>query len=156
MVFGLPIPQIYLYAEGNVLKVIDGQQRLLSLYLFMKRKFPIKEKIIDIRDILSAENSIPDKILDNKKYFIDFDLKFKKSTPSILDGYNYNTLDALNEDYKSDFELRTIRNIVIKQIRPQGDRSMFEIFNRLNTGGMNLRPQEIRMSLYDSKFYRLI
>lgn len=28
MVFGLPIPQIYLYAEGNVLKVIDGQQRL--------------------------------------------------------------------------------------------------------------------------------
>lgn len=156
MVFGLPIPQIYLYAEGNVLKVIDGQQRLLSLYFFMKRKFPIKEKLIDIRDILSTENSIPDKILDNNKYFVDFNLKFKKSTPSILDGYNYNTLDALNEDYKSDFELRTIRNIVIKQIRPQGDRSMFEIFNRLNTGGMNLRPQEIRMSLYDSKFYRML
>ena len=69
---------------------------------------------------------------------------------------NYTTLDELNENYKSDFELRTIRNIVIKQIHPKGDRSMFEIFNRLNTGGMNLRPQEIRMSLYDSKFYRML
>ena len=86
MVFGLPIPQIYLYAEGNVLKVIDGQQRLLSLYFFMKKKFPVKDKLLEVREILNTSNAIPDKILDNKKYFIDFNLKFKKSTPSILDG----------------------------------------------------------------------
>lgn len=156
MVFGLPVPQIYLYADGNVMKVIDGQQRLLSLYFFMKKKFPLRERLIDIREFLSESNSIPEKFFDNKKYFTDFNLKFKKSTPSILDGCNYSTLDEVNENYHSDFDLRTIRNIVIKQIHPKGDRSMFEIFNRLNTGGMNLKPQEIRMSLYDSSFYRMM
>ena len=31
---------------------------------------------------------------------------------------------------------------------------MFEIFNRLNSGGVNLSAQELRMSLYDSAFLR--
>ena len=31
---------------------------------------------------------------------------------------------------------------------------MFEVFNRLNSGGVNLSAQELRMSLYDSDFLR--
>jgi hypothetical protein len=43
---------------------------------------------------------------------------------------------------------------MIKQNFPTNDDSaMFEIFNRLNTGGVVLRAQEIRTSLYHSKFY---
>ena len=34
--------------------------------------------------------------------------------------------------------------------------SIFELFKRLNTGGTNLHPQELRMSLYDSPFYKLL
>jgi len=30
---------------------------------------------------------------------------------------------------------------------------MFEIFSRLNSGGVILKPQEIRMSLFYSPFY---
>lgn len=30
---------------------------------------------------------------------------------------------------------------------------MFEIFSRLNSGGVMLKPQEIRMSIYYSPFY---
>jgi hypothetical protein len=33
---------------------------------------------------------------------------------------------------------------------------MFEVFNRLNTGGINLRPQEIRTSMYHSPFYEML
>ncbi|MCV4593575.1 DUF262 domain-containing protein, partial [Escherichia coli] len=33
---------------------------------------------------------------------------------------------------------------------------MFEIFNRLNSGGVNLAPQEIRMSLYHSEFLEML
>jgi hypothetical protein len=55
-------------------------------------------------------------------------------------------------DYKTSLDLRTIRNIVVKQTRPEGDNAIFEVFNRLNTGGVNLSPQEIRVSLYHSKF----
>ena len=60
-------------------------------------------------------------------------------------------------DYKTQFELRPIRNVVVKQNVPQGDdSSMYEIFNRLNTGGINLRPQEIRASMYHSPFYDML
>jgi hypothetical protein len=33
---------------------------------------------------------------------------------------------------------------------------MYEIFYRLNSGGVNLTPQEIRMSLYYSRFYDML
>ena len=33
---------------------------------------------------------------------------------------------------------------------------MYEIFNRLNSGGVNLRPQEIRLCLYYSAFYDML
>jgi hypothetical protein len=54
--------------------------------------------------------------------------------------------------------MRTIRNVVVKQTAPEEDRdsSVFEIFNRLNTGGVNLRPQEIRSSLYHSEFTAML
>ena len=33
---------------------------------------------------------------------------------------------------------------------------MYEVFNRLNSGGINLRPQEIRTSMYHSTFYEML
>jgi hypothetical protein len=73
--------------------------------------------------------------------------------PNRLNKLNYETL----EESQMTFNLRTIRNVIIKQNSPDGDDSaMFEIFNRLNSGGINLKPQEIRTSLYHSKFYSVI
>jgi hypothetical protein len=47
-------------------------------------------------------------------------------------------------------------NIIIKQNAPDvgedDSSSIYEIFNRLNTGEINLKPQEIRTSLYHSPF----
>ena len=66
---------------------------------------------------------------------------------------NYATLG----DYKTQFDLRPIRNIVVKQNVPSDDdSSIYEIFNRLNSGGINLSPQEIRTSMYHSEFYNLL
>ena len=45
IIIGLPIPQIFLYEEArNKFLVIDGQQRLMSIYYFIKQRFPRKEK----------------------------------------------------------------------------------------------------------------
>jgi uncharacterized protein with ParB-like and HNH nuclease domain len=64
---------------------------------------------------------------------------------------------ATLESYKTQFELRTIRNVIIKQNAPRDDdSSMYEVFNRLNTGGINLKPQEIRTSMYHSPFYEVL
>jgi hypothetical protein len=73
--------------------------------------------------------------------------------PNKLNRINYSTLD----EYKVAFDLRTIRNIIIKQNFPEEEDScIYEIFNRLNSGGINLKPQEIRTSLYYSDFYNML
>jgi hypothetical protein len=157
MVMGLPVPQIFLYEESrNSFLVIDGQQRLMSLYYFVKQRFPKKEKRIELRRIFDSNGRIPDEILQDDQYFSKFSLQLPEQLPRLpnrLNGLNYSTLG----DLKTTFDLRTIRNIIIKQTSPpDDDSSIYEIFNRLNSGGMNLKPQEIRTSLYHSRFYDLL
>lgn len=159
IIIGLPIPQLFLFerARNNFL-VIDGQQRLVTIYLFKKQRFPknnIAREII--RKYLSVGKQIPDSELA-KDDFEDFKLKLPgvSEQKNQLDKLQYDTLSAIEQyDFKGEFDFnRTIRTITIKQIAPcDDDSSMFEIFSRLNSGGVMLRPQEIRMSIYYSTFY---
>ena len=80
LVLGLPIPQIFLYQkERNKFLVIDGQQRLLSVYYFIKQRFPLSEKRAELRKIFDMNGGIPDSILYDDAYFQDFKLQFAKS-----------------------------------------------------------------------------
>lgn len=157
IIIGLPVPQIFLYEEAkNKFLVIDGQQRLMSIYYFVKGRFPKKEKRIQLRHIFDQIGTIPDDVLANDTYFTKFNLKLSEqipNRPNKLNKLNYATLD----EYKTQFDLRTIRNVIIKQNSPEDDdSSIYEIFNRLNSGGVNLKPQEIRASLYHSPFYEML
>jgi len=154
IIIGLPIPQVFLYEEDrNSYLVIDGQQRLLTLYFFTKKRFPKKEKRFELRQIFDSNGGFPEEILYSDEYFDDFKLKLNEPSQvekNKLHGLNYLTLG----DFKNSFDLRTVRNIMIKQNFPSDDDSaMFEIFHRLNSGGVVLKAQEIRTSLYHSKFY---
>lgn len=159
IIMGLPVPQIFFYEEDkNKFVVVDGQQRLMSIYYFMKKRFPRKEKRQELRAILDKEGEIPQSILLNNAYFEDFILKLPDPLPgreNRLHGADY---DSLSTDDRRSFELRTIRSIIIRQYEPDPNKdkhsSMYEIFYRLNTGGINLKPQEIRTCLYHSEFYR--
>lgn len=155
IILGLPVPQVFLYEQGkNSFYVIDGQQRLLSIYFFMKQRFPTKDGKAILRQYLTGDTKIDSKILSDDKYFKNFSLKLPSLTSkekNKFDNLKFETLD----EYKYTFEiLRTIRSVVIKQNEPDDDSAIYEIFNRLNTGGQNLSPQEIRMSLYYSDFYK--
>ena len=157
IIIGLPVPQVFLYEDGrNKFLVIDGQQRLMSIYYFMKQRFPRKEKRAELRQFFDQEGRIADNILYNDKYFTKFDLALPRLSlerPNKFTGLNYSTLG----DHKVSFDLRTIRNVIVKQTHPRNDdSSIYEIFNRLNSGGINLSPQEIRMSLYHSNFYEML
>lgn len=158
IIIGIPIPQLFLYERGkNKYLVIDGHQRLMTLYYFKQKRFPNKEARGRLRRIFNENNGeIPENILHDNNYFSEFNLDlFDKSTgkKSKLHDLNYSTLS----EYKSSFDLRPIRNIFIKQMLPSDDdSSIYELFNRLNTGGINLRPQEIRASLYHSEFYKFL
>jgi hypothetical protein len=128
----------------------------MSIYYFIKMRFPIQEKRVELRAIFDREGNIPDLILHDDNYFHNFSLRLSGRLPNTKNkfhGLNYATLG----DYKVQFELRPIRNVVVKQNTPKDDdSSMYEVFNRLNTGGINLRPQEIRTSMYHSAFYDML
>lgn len=157
LILGLPVPQVFLYEiERNKFLVIDGQQRLMSIYYFLKQRFPKKEKRSELRTIFDEHGQIPDSVVHDDSYFENFRLKLPEvlpNHPNRFKGLSYATLG----EHKTQFELRTIRNVIIKQNSPQGDdSSMYEVFNRLNTGGINLKPQEIRTSMYHSSFYEML
>jgi uncharacterized protein with ParB-like and HNH nuclease domain len=157
LIIGLPVPQVFLYEEDrNEFLVIDGQQRLMSIYFFMEQRFPRVEKRSELRQVFGEHGRIPDDTLHDDRYFQKFNLRLPgklTNQPNKFHGQNYSTLG----EFKKAFELRPIRNIIVKQVSPKDDDSaIYEIFNRLNSGGINLMPQEIRMSLYHSDFYGML
>jgi uncharacterized protein with ParB-like and HNH nuclease domain len=158
LLIGIPIPQIFLYEQGkNNFLVIDGQQRYFTIYFFKKKRFPKKEKRFELRKIFDENKGIPDFILADNNYFVDFNLNLPEQLPLKKNKFNKLNYSTLSEDDRNAFDYRTIRNIIIKQSSPDdGDSIIFEIFNRLNSGGVNLKPQEIRTSLYHSKFYDML
>lgn len=154
LILGLPIPQIFLFEESrNNFLVIDGQQRLMTIYFFLNGKFPRMEKRSEIRAIYDQRNRIDEAIMNDDAYFTDFKLRLQsplKDKVNPLNGLKYTTLG----DWKTTLDLKVIRNVVIRQNSPSsGFQSKYEIFNRLNTGGVNLTPQEIRASIFYSEFY---
>jgi len=157
LIIGLPVPQIFLYEEArNKFLVIDGQQRLMSIYYFIKQRFPKKQKRAELRTIFEKKGKIPEEIFNNDAYFTKFNLHLPEQVPGQKNRFNKLNYSTLGE-YKTSFELRTIRNVIVKQLSPQDDDSaIYEIFNRLNSGGINLKPQEIRMSLYHSEFLNML
>ncbi|CAC9495575.1 hypothetical protein BPUTSESOX_2217 [uncultured Gammaproteobacteria bacterium] len=157
LLIGLPIPQIFLYeSDRNEFLVIDGQQRLMTIYYFVKGRFPRKEKRAELREIFDQCGYIPDEVMADDELFQKFNLRLDgivEGSVNRFHGKNYQTLD----DYKTSLDLSTIRNMVVKPVSSDEESgAMFEIFNRLNSGGINLGAQEIRMSLYHSDFLRAL
>lgn len=123
---GLPVPAIFLYRERPTQKllVIDGQQRLRSVFGYFDGKFP---------DI-------------NQRFFL------RKVKPQ-WDGLLFDELTNSDQIRLRDSVLRAI---IVEQVDPKDDTSMFHIFKRLNTGGTTLKPQEIRNALYHGPFATLL
>ncbi|MBN8033458.1 DUF262 domain-containing protein [Vibrio vulnificus] len=151
LLIGLPIPQIFLYESGrNEFLVIDGQQRLMSLYYFYHGRFPRKNKRSELRRIFDENGHIPAEIMEDDTYFQKFNLNLDGPVDNQVNRFHGKNYDTLGDSQMA-FNLATIRNMIIKPVaNDEQDEAMFEIFNRLNSGGMNLTPQEIRMSLYHS------
>ncbi len=157
IIVGLPVPQIFLYEQGqNRFLVIDGQQRLMSIYYFVKERFPRRDRLAELRLMSEGQSSIPEDQLSDEDYFSDFRLSLPETVPGQPNRFHRYRYSTLEESYQTSFNLRTIRTITVRQVGPAGDDAMYEIFNRLNSGGVNLTPQEIRRCTYDSKFYDML
>ncbi|RPI16029.1 MAG: DUF262 domain-containing protein [Ignavibacteriae bacterium] len=125
LILGLPVPGIFLSKEPETgrLLIIDGQQRLMTLYNFYKGVFRGKEfKLVGVQKDLEGKT-----------------IKDLKSEDKI----------RLNDSI--------MHATIIKQEEPDdGESSVYSIFERLNTGGKKLTPQEIRACIYYGLFNELL
>lgn len=125
LILGLPVPGIFLSKEKdtNRLLVVDGQQRLMSLYYFYTG------------------------------YFQSTPFKLQNVQEDLL-GRTYNTLKTPDRIRLDD---SIIHATIVRQDEPDEDESsVYQIFERLNSGGRDLKPQEIRACIYYGAFNELL
>ncbi len=133
---GLPVPEIFLSRDENKKHlVIDGQQRLRTLQYFYNGKFKGSDKQLQF-DLNGFET---------------FALK---NVDERFANVTYSTLSATDRRQLDD---ALIHATVVRQDKPTDDNSsIYQIFERLNTGGEHLTPQEIRACIYHGKFNELL
>ena len=123
---GIPVPSLFMATnKDSTWEVIDGLQRLTTIINFIGN-----EKTI--RTINSATKKL-------KLYGLEK-----------LNAFNGLYFDDLPKSIQLSFQTRPIRITVLN------DRSDFnvryDLFERLNTGGVTLHPQEIRNCVYVGEF----
>jgi Protein of unknown function DUF262 len=130
LILSLPIPQLVL-AENKLRKgtflVIDGKQRLLTLRQFASA---------------AGDSEYPQLRLEGLQVRRD------------LNGHSLESLRATvaRAEDVTVFENQTIRTVVIKNW--PNDSVLYLIFLRLNTGSVQLSPQELRRALHPGPFMK--
>ncbi|HAC16858.1 MAG TPA: DUF262 domain-containing protein [Bacteroidetes bacterium] len=129
---GLPVPPIFLYTDPVTEKfnVIDGQQRLRTIQYFIEGHFGSEQK---------GKATI-----------------FRLKELSEKSRWYNKTYQELSGEDKRKLLNCVLRAIIVKQLDPKNDTSIYHIFERLNTGGTLLTNEEIRNSIYNGKFNDLL
>ena len=128
---GLPVPAIFLYSDLTTSKllVVDGQQRLKTIAYFF-------------RGLFGDDGDEPRR---------EFRLTgLEEDSP--YEGLTYESLGERDPSAFAKLNNSVLRSFVIKQLNPADDTSIYHVFERLNTGGTLLLPQEIRNCVHHGTF----
>ena len=126
---GIPIPSLFTAANADgSWELIDGVQRLSSLIHFIAED--------DIRHTLSLSEPLAMEGLEKLKTFNGS--TFADLPVSIQTQFLLRPLKVIAVSDKSDFDVR------------------FDLFERLNSGGVSLTAQEIRSCIYRGSFNMLL
>ena len=129
---GLPVPAVFFYSERRSHKylVIDGQQRLKSIFSYFEGYFGPKRR--------GRHAVFQLKGLDQQSQFHD------------------RAFEDLLEDDQRKLKNSVLRAFIVQQLDPEDDTSMYHIFERLNTGGTLLANQEIRNGIHHGRFSKFL
>ena len=128
LLLGLPVPGIFLSRDFDSDKyvVIDGQQRLRSIQFFRDGVF---------NPLPGARSHTAFKLTGVQEQF---------------EGLTYQEL-APSDRFRIDNSV--IHATVVRQDAPaENNTSVYHIFDRINSGGLRLSPQEIRSAICHGKF----
>lgn len=135
ILLGIPIPPVFVsQRKDGVWDVVDGLQRLSTIYHFL--------------GLLKDENS---------NYIAPLTLTGTKYLPS-LEGKNWNNVDDINNSFTQELRLLIKRSKINVSIilKESDDTAKYDLFQRLNTGGSDLSPQEVRnciLVMINKEFY---
>ena len=124
LLLGFPIPAIFVAeGENGVWELVDGLQRLSTVFEYMGvRK--------DIDGTLFPPSRLSFSVKDDRKL-------------SLLDGFTYDTMSLRS---RLTLKRTYCRVEVIKT--GSAPNMKYDVFERLNTGGSRLEPQEIRNAIF--------
>ena len=153
---GLPIPPIYTCRNGdNQLEILDGQQRVMSLFFYYIGAFLDRRKAsaVNFSSLLIKDNQTFKEALQEQ-----FPLEELHITLSGEQGREINVdYASLPVAVKRKVDYTTITVIEIKIDQPdQRERVLRTIFANLNKGGELLSEQEQRNGIYNCTFYDML
>lgn len=130
ILLGLPIPSIFLAnTPDNNKLIIDGYQRIMTIYDYVKKGIFSK---------------------DGKAFKLT-------NTDKINHRWRGKSFNELSEFDQKKIRQTTIHAIIFEQKQPKdNDSSLFQIFERINTSGKILKPQEIRNCVYQGNLNTLL
>lgn len=124
ILLGLPVPGIFLArARNNKLLIVDGYQRIMTVYDYIRGIFGGDKKVFKL-----------------------------SSKGNIYRAWKGKAYSELPEESQRAIRTYSIHATIFEQKHPNDDSSMYQIFERINTGGRVLKPQEIRNCIYHGSF----
>lgn len=128
ILLGLPVPSIFLAVDDDERRlIVDGYQRIMSVRDYLRGVFTSDEKL------------------------------FRLSDKEIINSrWRGKSFEDLGDEEKRRIRNTTIHAIIFEQKYPNNDTGMYQIFERINTSGKTLKPQEIRNCVYQGSFNELL
>lgn len=129
LLLGLPVPSVFLAkTKDEKMLIVDGYQRIMTVYDF-------------VRGIFSSDDKV-----------------FKLTRSDKINArWRGKAFAELSETEQRKIKNTTIHAIIFVQEQPAGtNTSLFQVFERINTSGSTLLPQEIRNCVSQGKFNSLL
>lgn len=129
LLLGLPVPSIFLAkTKDEKMLIVDGYQRIMTVYDFVRGIFSSDEKIFRLT-----------------------------RSDKINARWRGKAFAELSETEQRKIRNTTIHAIIFVQEQPAGtNTSLYQVFERINTSGSSLLPQEIRNCVSQGKFNSLL
>lgn len=128
ILMGLPVPSIFLAKSGSQKLIVDGYQRIMTVNDY-------------VRGIFSGDGKL-----------------FRLSNSEKINArWRNKAFQELSTDEQRKIRSTTIHAIIFEQKYPENnDTSLYQVFERINTSGRTLTPQEIRNCVYQGSLNSLL
>lgn len=128
ILLGLPVPSIFLAQSGSQKLIVDGYQRIMTAYDYMRGIFSADQKVFRL-----------------------------SNSEKINARWRNKAFSELSTDDQRKIKSTTIHAIIFEQKKPENDdTSLYQVFERINTSGRTLTPQEIRNCVYQGSFNTML